>query len=156
MAGCACGAVGRVCLWDAASPPPHTHTATDCKFMSPPTRGFHAPLLVELDLSRTAVSDFELTAFMGALVPGRLHTLRLQGCKNLKHSFCGVATTAGAAPTTAQAAVSGLRTCTATSTHMHPATHARAAPRGLLGAIVRPGVRSFGWCARARVCPRCR
>ena len=59
-----------------------------CKFLAPPS-DFHAPSLRELDLSRTPVSDFDIVSFLQRLAPNALHTLRLQGCKNLSHR-CGV------------------------------------------------------------------
>jgi hypothetical protein len=51
----------------------HVCLVPQCKFVSPPT-DFHAPALVELDLSRTAVSDFEIGSFLARLTPGKLHT----------------------------------------------------------------------------------
>ena len=103
-----CGDYHRVYLAGAPLP---VHLTAQCKLFSTPS-SFSAPALVELDLSRTAISDFDVAAFLQRLSPDRLHTLRLQGCKNLTHAFAFP-------PAPAPHALSALRVADLSNSHVH-------------------------------------
>lgn len=58
-----------------------------CRALSPSWITPNLPSLTALDLSRTTVADYDLAEFLAKLQAPLLSSIRLVGCKNLKHTF---------------------------------------------------------------------